>query len=85
MLVDRGRGDEAIVHYRKALEIKPDYVEVHCNLAKALAGRGRLEEAIACYRKALDLASARNDKALADFIRAEIMRHQPIVPDSKPP
>ena len=38
-------------HYRKALEIKPDYAEAQVNLGIALAGRGRIDEAIAQYRK----------------------------------
>ena len=36
--------------------------------------RGQVDEAIAHYRKALDLASARNDTALADDIRARISK-----------
>ena len=32
-LAARGRFDEAIAQYRKALEIKPDYAEAHNNLA----------------------------------------------------
>jgi len=71
-LAGRGQADEAIAHYRKALEIKPDYALAHINLANALAGRGGLDEALAHYQQALGLASARNDKALADAIRARI-------------
>ena len=40
-LAGRGQVDEAIAHYRKALEIKPDYAEAHNNLGIALAGRGQ--------------------------------------------
>ena len=54
-LADRGQVDEAIAHYRKALEIKPDYAEAHNNLGIALAGRGQVDEAIAHYRKALEI------------------------------
>ena len=36
-LAGRGRIDEAMAHYQKALEIKPDYAEVHNNLGFALA------------------------------------------------
>jgi tetratricopeptide (TPR) repeat protein len=73
-LADRGQVDEAIEHYRKAMEFKPDFAEAHYNLATALAGRGLVGEALAHYQKALDLASARNDKATADIIRAQIDR-----------
>ena len=54
-LAERGQIDEAIAHYRKALEIKPDFAEAHNNLASALTRRGRVDEAIAQYRKALEI------------------------------
>ena len=61
--------DEAIAHYRKALEIKPDNAEAHDNLGIALAGRGQVDEAIAHYRKALeikpDFAEAHNNLGIA--------------------
>ena len=37
----------------KALQIKPDFAEVHYNLGVALARQGRADEAIAHYEKAL--------------------------------
>ena len=54
-LADRGQVDEAIVHYRKALEIKPDYADAHFNLGFALEGRGQVDEAIAHFQKALEI------------------------------
>ena len=67
-LAGRGQVDEAIAHYQKALEIKPDYAEAHNNLGNALAGRGQVDEAIAHYRKALeikpDYAEAHNNLGL---------------------
>ncbi|MHB8907339.1 MAG: tetratricopeptide repeat protein [Syntrophales bacterium] len=56
-LAGRGQVDEAIAHYRKALKIKPDYVEAHNSLGLALVGRGQVDEAIAHYRKALEIKS----------------------------
>ena len=84
-LADSGQLDEAILHYRKALEIKPDYAQAHAGLAAALAGRGRTAEALTHYQKALDLASARNDRALADFIRAQIRLHGTAGPSGNVP
>jgi Flp pilus assembly protein TadD len=72
MLAGQGKFDEAIEHYRKALETAPDDADAHINLGNALTSLGRVEEAIGHYRKALGLASARNDRALADAIRARI-------------
>ena len=84
-MAGRGQVDEAIAHYRKALEINPDYVEAHYNLGNALAGRGQVDEAIAHFQKALDLASARNKWALADRIRARIRLLQSGAPAGKAP
>jgi tetratricopeptide (TPR) repeat protein len=54
LLASRGRVDEAIVHYRKCIEVKPDDFEAHYNLGNALVMRGRVDEAIAHYRMALE-------------------------------
>jgi tetratricopeptide (TPR) repeat protein len=39
--------------YKKALTLKPDYVEAHINLGSAFKEQGKLEEAIEAYTKAL--------------------------------
>jgi tetratricopeptide (TPR) repeat protein len=49
-----GRIEEAMVHQRRALEIRPDYPMGHNDLGLALAATGRFEEAIAHYRQALE-------------------------------
>ncbi len=84
-MAGRGQVDEAIDHYRKALKIKPDSLEAHYNLGLALAGRGQVSEAITHFRKALALASARNDRALADVIRAQIRLYQSVAPAGNAP
>ena len=52
-LAQRGRLDEAVVHYTEALRIKPGNAQARNNLGNALADRGRTSEAIAQYREAL--------------------------------
>jgi len=79
----QGHLDEGIAHFRKAVEIKPDYVEAHNNLGLALANRGQVDEAIGHFRTALGLASARNDRALADAIRAQITHLHSAAPAGK--
>ena len=69
-LVARGQVDEAIVHYRKSLEFNADNAKTHNNLGNALVARGQVDEAMVHFRKALSLASARNDRVLAERIRA---------------
>ena len=54
-LAGRGQVDEAIAHYQKALEIKPDHAKAHNNLAAALAGRGQVDSAIAHFQQALEI------------------------------
>ena len=49
----KGDLDEAVRHYRRALQIDPDHTEAHGNLGNALAEQGRLDEAIGHYRQAL--------------------------------
>lgn len=50
-----GRISEAIGKYQCALELGPDFDDVHNNLGAALAGQGRFDEAIAHYRRAIAL------------------------------
>jgi tetratricopeptide (TPR) repeat protein/SAM-dependent methyltransferase len=49
------RFDEAVAHYRRATELKPDYVEAHGNLGNLLKEQGNLTEAVACYEHVLAL------------------------------
>ena len=65
----RGKRDEAIACYRRALELKPDDAAAHNNLGTVFKDCGKLEEAIACCRRALELkpdfAEAHNNLANA--------------------
>jgi tetratricopeptide (TPR) repeat protein len=54
-LLQKGKTDEAIAHYNKALELDPNYGEGHYNLANALLRLGRTDEAVAHYEKALEI------------------------------
>ena len=74
-LAARGQFDEAIVHYREALEIQPDSLGLRCNFGRALIGGGRLDEGLGQYRTALGLATARHESAMAEFIRTQIKLH----------
>jgi tetratricopeptide (TPR) repeat protein len=50
-----GELDAAIADYRKALEIRPDYIEAMNNIGLAYAAAGRQADAEAAYRSALAL------------------------------
>ena len=50
-----GEIDEAEAHYRRAIEIDPNYAEAHNNLGLLLDDRGRRAEAAEQFRKALEI------------------------------
>jgi protein O-mannosyl-transferase len=67
-LAECDRLDEAIVHYRIALEINPDFAEAHYDFARALFLSKQTDEAVVHYQAALaikpDFAEARNNFGL---------------------
>jgi tetratricopeptide (TPR) repeat protein len=52
-LLDEGKIDQAVFHYRAAVQIKPNDYIFHYNLAKALYEQAKIEEAIVHYRETL--------------------------------
>ena len=52
-LAGQGKFDNAIIHFSKALRIKPDYAKAHNNLGAALASRKKYGQAIVHYTNAL--------------------------------
>ena len=48
-----GQNEKAVSLYKKAVEIKPDYVDAYYNLGKAHVGLGEKEEAMAVYQKVI--------------------------------
>ena len=54
-LMETGRTDDAIEHYRAALALRPGAVSAHNNLGLAYKNLGRIDEAIESYLTALGL------------------------------
>jgi tetratricopeptide (TPR) repeat protein len=54
-LMTEGNLEEAIAHYSRALEIKPDYTFALNNLGLALMRQGKLDDAIDSYAEALKI------------------------------
>ena len=52
VLADSGANEEAVRHWRRALELEPDYGDAHYNYGVALARQGRIGEAIQHFEKA---------------------------------
>ncbi|MDQ6859662.1 MAG: tetratricopeptide repeat protein [Verrucomicrobiota bacterium] len=71
LLVRSGRVDEAIVHYRDALGLRPNYVEARYNLGNALLRQGDVPGAIAQCEAAvtLDAKSAEAHNNLANALK----------------
>lgn len=61
-LADEGRFQEAIIQYRKALSIRPDFPSARYNIGNALAHEGLDQEAIRQYQRVLQL-NPRDDMA----------------------
>jgi Flp pilus assembly protein TadD len=51
----QGRYSEAIIHFRKALRLRPNTPEIHYNMAITLMNLGRPDDAISHYREAVRL------------------------------
>jgi tetratricopeptide (TPR) repeat protein len=47
--------DEAVEHYKRAVQLKPDYPQACYDLGNALARQGKLDQAIENYERALQL------------------------------
>ena len=72
MSADQGNWDEAIAHFRAALELDEAYADTHFRLATALENAGDLEAAETHYRRALELDALRfrADSSINEIIRS---------------
>lgn len=73
VLVAQSKYDEAIEYYKKALQIRPEYMEAYNNLGVALSEQGKIDEAIELYLKALKMKPD-NAKAHNNFANALLMK-----------
>ncbi len=56
MLAQQNELDDAIDHFRQALQSDPEFAEAHGNLATALQMQGHLDDAIRHYQEAVRIA-----------------------------
>jgi tetratricopeptide (TPR) repeat protein len=54
-LAEQGRSDEALAHFRRAVEIRPGYARAQYNLGAALREKGQTDEAIVHLQRAVDI------------------------------
>jgi tetratricopeptide (TPR) repeat protein len=55
VLLERGKVDEAAVHFHRALEIEPDHAMAHYNLGGVFRQKGQLDAAMAQFQSAVQL------------------------------
>ena len=53
MLEKQGDTQGAIACYRRAVELKPGYVDANCNLEMLLLQQRKVDEAALCYERAV--------------------------------
>jgi len=58
-LMRQGKDQEAMIHYRKALEIKPNYADAYYNIGTVFMRQGKDQEALAHFLQALSLKPER--------------------------
>ena len=75
-LAQQGMLDQAIIHYRESLRIKPNLVNTHNNLGVALLQQGEINRAMEQYYQALrlkpDSAETHNNLGVALFTVGEL-------------
>ena len=54
-LVEQGQSDEALAHFKRAVEIEPGYAKAQYNLGAALREKGQVDEAIVHLQGAVDI------------------------------
>ena len=54
-LHENGRVDEALDHYRRAIELQPDYAPAFNNMGISLVQKGRLDDGVIAYERAIAL------------------------------
>ena len=75
-MIKLGKRNEAVQHYERALQLKPDYAQAHNNLGLELAAQGKREEAWRHFEQALqlkpDYADAHHNLGFALFTRGKV-------------
>ena len=72
-LFERGQVDEAMTHYKRAVDIEPHYATAHYNLGGVLRQKGQPDEAIAQFRKALEIQPL---YSMAHYNLGEVLRQK---------
>jgi Flp pilus assembly protein TadD len=69
-----GRAAEAAVHFRRAVELDPDYSAAWKLLGKALTESGRLADALSVYQTGIAVAQRKGDQQAAKEMAVMLRR-----------
>jgi tetratricopeptide (TPR) repeat protein len=68
-LMDQGHPEDAVMCYKRAIALKPDYAEAYSNLGTVLTSQDKFDDAVAFYKRAIalkpDYAEAYSNLGLA--------------------
>jgi len=73
VLHKQGKLEKAVQSFDKALQIKPDFVEAHCNRGNTLQEQGKLREAVESFSKAIQI---KPDFVEAYYNRSNALKQQ---------
>lgn len=68
--------DLAVLYYRRALTISPDFVPSLTALGRIYGGKGRWQELIAMYRREIEVAESAEDRTATMFKLGELYQHR---------
>jgi tetratricopeptide (TPR) repeat protein len=71
-----GRLDDAVAHYKRAIDFRPDYAPAYNNMGVALRAKGDLDAAVASYERALE-AQAEYPDAHYNLANALLEKNKP--------
>ena len=55
VLLQMGKADEALAHFKQAVDLRPDLVEAHINLGNVFLQKGETQKAVAQFQKSLEI------------------------------
>ena len=66
------RFDEAVVEFRKCIELDEQYLPAYVETGKALRSVGRLDEARETFATGMELAVSLSEKHMRDYIQQQL-------------
>ena len=71
-LAAAGRCEEAVLQFRRCIELDGEYLPAYAEAGKALRSAGRLVEARQTFSEAMDLAARQGETHMRDFLQGQL-------------